>query len=164
MNNETNQNELYHYGVKGMRWGIRRARKKLNVATTSEERAKALRSLQKHHAKAIKKVNKLESQHPKLEKRADQAKLKSDPKIAKLEGKSARLARRAHGLLTSKDKAGRLLYKKAKLDRQISTLKASSDKAKAEIVKNERMTELFKKGINEIDEILVAQGRVYVEG
>ncbi len=39
-----NTNELYHYGVKGMRWGIRRNRKKDNINTANKNRKKIIYS------------------------------------------------------------------------------------------------------------------------
>ena len=56
-NDYNNQEYLQHYGVRGMRWGIRRASKTLSKSSsTSEQREKAISSLQKHRAKATKKV------------------------------------------------------------------------------------------------------------
>ena len=64
-----NNNELYHYGVRGMKWGIRKATKTLSSSkSTVEQREKAISSLQKHKRKASAKVAKLEKKHPQLEK------------------------------------------------------------------------------------------------
>ena len=53
--------ELYHYGVKGMRWGVRRAQKKLAKATTKEDRDKAIAALKKHKEKLEETVSQSES-------------------------------------------------------------------------------------------------------
>lgn len=54
-------NELYHYGVRGMKWGVRKATKTLSSSkSTVEQREKAISSLQKHKIKASAKVAKLE--------------------------------------------------------------------------------------------------------
>ena len=42
--------ELCHYGVKGMKWGIRRAQKQLSKATNSSAENRAFSKLQKHRA------------------------------------------------------------------------------------------------------------------
>ena len=46
-----NNNELYHYGVRGMKWGIKKASKTLSSdKATSEKKEKAVASLEKHKA------------------------------------------------------------------------------------------------------------------
>ena len=58
--NENHTDELKHYGVIGMKWGVRRAAKSYSSATTAEGRKKAADKLQKHMDKASKKLNKLD--------------------------------------------------------------------------------------------------------
>lgn len=159
-----NKDELTHYGVLGMRWGVRRATKRLSKATTSEQRDKAVASLNKHRAKATKKVEKLAAKHPKLEKAYDKAVTKIDPKIAKLETKKAKLRRRAGSIFTSERQAEKLLIKRNTLDMKIEGLKARSHEAKAAIAKNDHMTSLFKQGIADIDSALASAGKKYVNG
>lgn len=158
------QNELQHYGVKGMKWGIHRAQKRLSKATTDADRDKAVASLNKHRTKASKKVAKLEKKHVGLEKAYDKAITKTDVKVAKLEQKKSKLERKATGLFTSDKKAAKLLGKAAVKDLKINKLKAESDRAKAEIAKNEHMQAAFKKGISDIDATLLASGRRYING
>lgn len=38
MSNYDNTHELYHYGVKGMKWGVRRVRNREGISTTSGKR------------------------------------------------------------------------------------------------------------------------------
>lgn len=155
-------NELYHYGVKGMRWGVRRATKQLSKATTGDKRDKAIASLNKHRNKASKQIEKLNAKRPKLEKAYDKAVTKTDIKIAKLESKKSKLERKATRFFTSEAKATKLLGKSAVLDLKINKLKASSNSAKAAMAKNEHMTKMFQKGISDIDSALASSGRKYV--
>lgn len=158
------QNELQHYGVKGMRWGIHRATKKLSGASTQEDRDKAVASLNKHRAKAVAKVAKLEKKVPKLEKAYDKAVTKTDVKAAKLEQKRSKYTKKATGLFTSDRQASKYLAKAQLMDMKVKDLKSHSDRAKAEMAKNERMRELFNKGISDIDSTLTSAGRKYING
>jgi len=156
--------EIYHYGVKGMRWGIRRARKQLSKATTSEDRDKAINKLNKHRQKASNEITKLDKQKPNLQKSYDRAVTKTDVKIAKMEQKSARLARRATRAFTSKDKAQELMVKSQLMDMKIKELKSYSNSAKANLAKNERMRQMFTEGIDSIDAALVEYGKQRIRG
>ena len=159
------QNELQHYGVKGMRWGIRRASKKLaSSSSTDEQKKKAISTLNKHREKATKKVGKLQKQGVKLEKAYNKAVLKTDPKIAELRVKSTKLKSKASSFFTSESKSAKLLSKAADIDAKITKLEAPANRAKVEYAKNKRMQELFNQGISEIDKSLASAGRKYING
>lgn len=157
-------NELCHYGVLGMKWGIRRATNQLRKATSTEGRDKAIASLNKQRTKASKQIEKLNAKRPKLEKAYTKALTKLDPKIAKLERKRSKLERRAAGIFTSDKKATALTEKASAVDMKIRGLKAKSDTAKAAIAKNDHMTSLFKQGVADIDTALASAGKKYVNG
>lgn len=154
--------ELKHYGVLGMRWGVHRATKNLSKATTDEERRKAIASLQKHRTKATNKVAKLQKQHTKLQKSVDQYINKSDVKAAKMKRKAAKLNKKAYGTFTSTKKAQKLLYKSEKLNIKADAIIAKSIEAKAKIAKNERLQAIFNEGISNIDQTLVSAGYKYI--
>lgn len=158
------QNELQHYGVPGMRRGIRRARKQLSRATTSEQRDKAVVRLEKHRAKATKKIAKLESKRPKLEKAYDRAITKTDVKIAKMEQKRSKYTKKATKIFSTDKRRTKNLAKAQIMDMKVKDLKANSDKAKAMMAKNERYIELFNRGISDIDSALVEAGRKCIRG
>ena len=58
--NESNR-DIKHYGVIGMKWGVRRANKQYNTSINSTNRIKAKVKLEKHMVKADKKLNKLDN-------------------------------------------------------------------------------------------------------
>ena len=62
--------ELKHYGVLGMKWGVHRATKQYSAATTKAERTKAADKLNTHMGKASKKLNKY---YTKTNKKLDKA-------------------------------------------------------------------------------------------
>lgn len=157
----TQDNELYHYGVRGMKWGVRRATKQLANATTSAERDKAIATLNKHKEKATAKSNKLKSQHGSLQKYVDKHIQKTDIKVADMQGRALRARNKAYGMFTSKNRSDKLKYKADKLDARANALKARSDKAKAKLAKNENLTKLFDSGIADIDQALVSAGKRY---
>lgn len=66
-------NELQHYGVLGMKWGVRRANNAYSNATTKSEKKKALGILNKNMAKANKKLNKLDAKISKKRTKAEKA-------------------------------------------------------------------------------------------
>lgn len=160
---EYSQEELYHYGVKGMRWGIRKADNRLSKATTKEDRDKAVAKLNKHRAKASAELTKLQKQRPKLEKEVHRHITKNDEKAAKLREKSAKLEKKAYGMFTSKDRASNMMYKAGKLDNQAKSLEAKSAQAKAKLAKNEELQKIFKQGIKDIDKMTRDAGKMKFE-
>ena len=147
-------NELYHYGVVGMRWGVRRASRKLSKATTKEDRDRAIAKLNKHRTKAGNKVQKLNKQRVRLQKDVDRHVTKNDKYSITLKQKSAKLKRKALSRFTSEDRAQRLMLKAMRLDAKADTLMARSQLAKNKLEKNKTMTRLFEEGISNIDNTL----------
>ena len=156
--------ELKHYGVKGMKWGVRKATKLLSKATTREERDKAVASLQKHREKSTAKIAKLNKKAVKLQKKVDEKIRVNDPRAAKLQAKAAALRNKKYGLFVSKEKADQIEFKAAKIENEAKRLKALSDKAKAELTNNQRMIQAFETGIKDIDKTLAEAGKRYING
>lgn len=171
----TTDGELYHYGVKGMRWGVRRAQKELRKATSSSDSDRALSKLQKHRTKGSAELSKLKKSHEKLELDLANSSKKDAEKAAKLERKASKLDRKAAknrkkagSILTSTKKAQKLSYKadylKARSDilkSKASTMRATYERSKQKVESNERMQKLFQTEINKIDATFAQYGKDY---
>ena len=70
--------ELQHYGVLGMKWGVRRAKSALSKATTKEAKDKATKKLNKHADKAGKKLAKYDKRIVKAQGKAEKNLRKTD--------------------------------------------------------------------------------------
>lgn len=173
----TPDGELYHYGVKGMRWGVRRAQKALRNATSDDEKNRAFSKLQKHRTKGGAELSKLQKKRDKLEldladsskKDAEKAS-KLDRKASKLDRKAAKKRKRAGSILTSTKKATKLGYEadylKARSDMlksKASTMRATYERTKQKVESNERMQKLFQLEINKIDATFAQHGRRYLD-
>lgn len=153
-NQTINSDELYHYGVLGMKWGVHRASKRLSNATTKEQRDKAIAKLQKHRTKATSEITKLNKKLPKLQKAVDKNVMKNDQHAQRLKIKSAKLKKKSTGFFVSEAKAQKLLSKAMRLDIKSDAMIAKSNEAKAKLDKNKTMQRLFNEGIANIDKTL----------
>lgn len=77
--------DMKHYGVIGMKWGVQRTNKRYTTSSNSTDRGKAKAKLDKHMAKADKKLNKLDNKIAKKYSKAE----KAYNKYAKFAGRSA---------------------------------------------------------------------------
>ena len=154
--------ELKHYGVKGMKWGVSRASKKLATASSEEERERAVEQLEKHRSKASAEINKLEIEKYRLEKKSDKYAMDNDIRAQRLKQRAAKKTKKAYGVLTTKSRSEKLLFKADKLNARADAMIAKSEKVKAKIAKNEKMTAAFKQGVKDIDKALIEKGRKYL--
>lgn len=149
------KDELKHYGVKGMKWGVRRASRKLAKASTTEERNKALSKLNTHKTKATNKVNKLKQKQVKLQKDVDKHVTKTDVKVAKLKQKIAKMEKRYRRLKKVNPEVAENLYSKiSDLKGKEGSLEAKSAMAKAKLEKNKNLIQQYEDGISTINKNL----------
>lgn len=157
--------ELRHYGVLGMKWGVRRASRNLSKANSSgdkERGRKAIASLSKHRDKITKKLSKLDERGVKLEKKRYKAATKGDLKAAKLEAKAAKLQVKSMKAWSAK-KAFKLDRKSKIMNMKASQLRAKSAGVKAKIEKNEKLKNTFNKSLKDVNNTLNANRNKFKE-
>lgn len=158
------EDELMHYGVKGMKWGVRRAMNELHESDRTGSKGAhnhAVAVLSTHRDKINKKLTSLDKKSVQLEAKRYKSATKNANKIAKLERKSAK-ARLKAGKAFYSSTAQKRLHKSAKLDYKVSKLKKYAAKTQAKIEKNERLKEIYKKSLNEINNELVTKGQDFL--
>ena len=154
--------QLMHYGVKGMKWGVRKDIKRLNNATTKGERDKAISSLKNRRSKGTAEIAKLEKKNIKAQT-VYEARIKRDAtKSAKLERKAAKKKRKATGIFVTDGRSKELMYEAQILDAKVSTLNARVKDAETKVKKNEAMINAFKREIDTIDKALVEAGKKHL--
>lgn len=168
---------LEHYGVKGMKWGIHRATKKLAKATTREQADKATARLEKHRTKITKKIAKLEKKQPKLEKALENRELKTQKQAATYRRKSAqndiaaaRLESKAYrqNLYGSAvrnrrlERATRYAADARMYEAKADSIRYRTEEIQAALRQNKKYVELYNRGLNDIDSALKTYGKAYM--
>ena len=160
----TPDGELYHYGVRGMKWGVRRASKKLANASSKEERDAAVATLKKTQQKGSAAMKKLQNKTAKLEARAEKTRVKYESKAPGMRQAAAYKRAKSYGLLNTGTTRYFRRRRAAKLDAKAASLEASAMRAKVRLEKNERMIAAFKTEIKNIDKAIADKGRRYING
>lgn len=158
--------ELVHYGIPGMKCGVRRAKKAYANDYSkgdTEKLAKLDTKMQKNSAKAQRKVNKLEKEYPRLKADVDKHIRKTDVKASKLERQATRQRAKAYKRRQTKEGAENALYKANQLQARSEELRARSESAKAKLEANKNAQALFKQGIGEMSALRVDKGRKLLE-
>lgn len=161
-----NDDELMHYGVLGMKWGVRRNLKQLSTANSSGDknrRNQAVNNLKTHKAKINKKISSLDAKNAKIETKREKLAKTKDTKIAKYETKATKYRYKSTRTLNTL-KERKLETKARKMDLKVNKLKQADTKMRVKIENNERMKEVLNTGLKDINTALVDNGRRYING
>ena len=159
---DKDSDELYHYGVLGMKWGVHRARRKLNNSNaTNSDHDKAVKSLRNHRDKIMNKISKLNTKSDKLKKQQYKIDTKLEPKAAKMERKANKLEKKVLKA-KSDEKAVKLMNKSVKLKTKVSDIRKDNARIKAKIEKNKKLKLMYTKGLNEVNTELIQNGKDFL--
>lgn len=168
---------LYHYGVPGMKWGVKRSRTRLSNRVTkltakNEKLAKSIdkntsaakvytaksnqvrRDNSKYDKKIAKATRKKAGAELKLNKQLSKRRL-NESKVGKY---SAKVAKQNKKLLKAQKK---LEYNKWEM--KAIDAKEAADKARDKIKKNDKIVSMYSKTITAMDDGKIRQGRLFMQ-
>ena len=154
--------ELKHYGIPGMKWGIHRARSLLNYNSQDKlknisKHTKARELLDKHYSKTKNKIFKLDNKLNKAQAKSDKIEQKYAMKEAKLRAKSNKLERKANGFMAKMfgdpKSNSKKIGKAYKLTLKADKIQAKRAKAKAKVDKILSKKNQFERGLKDINKM-----------
>lgn len=146
--------ELCHYGIRGMRWGIRRYQNP--DGTLTEAGRKRVSKLRDSNSR-------LTGKRDKLTKRMEFQTRKYANSISKANQKAAELRVKEYGLFTTKTRADKLEYKASKLEARAAQKAMKIDRTKARIAKIDALVSKNNRKISELNSAEISKGKDYAE-
>ena len=146
--------ELCHYGIRGMRWGIRRYQNP--DGTLTEAGRKRVSKLRDSNSR-------LTGRRDKLTKRMEFQTRKYANSISKANQKAAELRVKEYGLFTTKTRADKLEYKASKLEARAAQKAMKIDRTKARIAKIDALVSKNNRKISELNSAEISKGKEYTE-
>lgn len=146
--------ELCHYGIRGMRWGIRRYQNP--DGTLTEAGRKRVSKLHDSNSR-------LTERRDKLTKRMEFQTRKYANSISKANQKAAELRVKEYGLFTTKARTDKLEYKASKLEARAAQKAMKIDRTKARIAKIDALVSKNNRKISELNSAEISKGKDYTE-
>ena len=146
--------ELCHYGIRGMRLGIRRYQN--SDGTLTEAGRKRVSKLRDSNSR-------LTGKRDKLTKRMEFQTRKYANSISKANQKAAELRVKEYGLFTTKARADKLEYKASKLEARAAQKAMKIDRTKARIAKIDALVSKNNRKISELNSAEISKGKDYAE-
>ena len=153
--------ELYHYGILGMRWGVRRSRKELARAQNASERDEAVSKLNKHREKGTNKMNSLNKRGESIRRRA----VRNETIASIYARKAARERIAAHGptsLMKTKIQKRYHEFQATRAQSKSSRRMVVASRYNALSALNQRSVNAFQKEISKIDKSIAEAGRRFI--
>jgi chromosome segregation ATPase len=172
-----NDDELRHYGVLGMKWGVRRSRESLSSRVSK---------LRNKNAKLSAKAKSLDSKAAEYGRKSTQMQIRNskyESRIAKASAKKAKYDVKLHSAMNKRrpnqDKIAKYASKSAKYELKINKAqrklkynkwyvkseqaKMDAAKAKSKIEKNENVMRVYNNTIKAMDSGSIQQGRLFMK-